>query len=58
MPFTYSVKALKEIMFGSELSIIAVNAAVIIGFGIVSLILSLLCYKKGMKFDEAATVEA
>ena len=58
MPFTYSVKALKEIMFGSELSIIAANAAVIIGFGVVSLILSLLCYKKGMKFDEAATVEA
>ena len=52
MPFTYSVKALKEIMFGQDLSVIAFNAAVIAGCGIASVLLSLVCHRMGLRRDK------
>lgn len=58
MPFTYTVKALKEIMFGADFNIILPNMVVIILLGLVSLLLSLLFYNKGMKHDKFAEIES
>ena len=49
MPFTYSVRGLKEIMFGGDMSIVFTNLAVILGLGLISLLLSLLLAHWGAK---------
>ncbi len=52
MPFTYSVQALKEIMFGQDLSLILKNAAVIAAFGGASVLLSLIVSRLGLRRDK------
>lgn len=52
MPFTYSVRALKEIMFGQDLSLFFTNAAVIVAFGAASVLLSLIVHRLGLLRDK------
>ncbi|HMM06025.1 MAG TPA: YhgE/Pip domain-containing protein [Clostridiales bacterium] len=52
MPFTYSVQALKEIMFGQDLSLILKNAAIIAAFGGGSVLLSLTVSRLGLRRDK------
>lgn len=52
MPFTYSVRALKEIMFGQDMTLILNNAAVIAAIGVVSILLSLLVHRMGLRRDK------
>lgn len=52
MPFTYSVRALKEIMFGQDMTVILSNAAVIAAWGGASILLSLLVHRMGLRRDK------
>ena len=52
MPFTYSVRGLREIMFGQDISVIVHNAAVIGAIGLLSVVLSLFTYRLGLRRDE------
>ncbi len=52
MPFTYSVRALKEIMFGQDVSLIFVNAAITAAIGAATVLLSLVVHRMGLRRDK------